>query len=49
MEHPFFMRTITEAWDWLIHVPVLGFVAFILVSVKLITEAIWSAKLALLD
>lgn len=29
MDNPFFMWTIPEAWNWLIHVPTLGFIAVI--------------------
>jgi hypothetical protein len=31
-DHPFFMWTIIEARDWLIHLPVLGFILLILVG-----------------
>jgi hypothetical protein len=29
MDDPFFMWTIAEAWDWLIHAPILGFIVLI--------------------
>ncbi len=32
-EKPFYMWTIVEAWDWLIHLPVLGFVFLVLLGI----------------
>jgi len=34
MGSPFFMWTIVQAWDWLIHLPVLGFIALIYLEIK---------------
>ncbi len=31
-ESPFYMWTITEAWNWLIDVPILGFVFLVLAA-----------------
>ncbi len=31
-ESPFYMWTITEAWNWLIYVPTLGFVFLVLAA-----------------
>ncbi len=31
-ENTFYMWTIVEAWDWLIHLPVLGFVLLVLLG-----------------
>ncbi len=32
-ETPFYMWTIVEAWDWLIHLPILGFVLLVLLGI----------------
>lgn len=30
--HPFFMWSIAEAWDWIVHLPALGFLALLLTA-----------------
>jgi hypothetical protein len=46
MDHPFFMWTIIEAWDWLIHVPVLGFILLIAVGSSAVANLIMVTKAA---
>jgi hypothetical protein len=31
-DHPFFMWSIVEAWNWVAHLPALGFLALLLVA-----------------
>ena len=45
-ETPFYMWTIMEAWNWLIDVPVLGFVALILLVIGILLTAIASMRTA---
>jgi hypothetical protein len=35
MQHPFFLWTLAEAWDWLINVPALGFIVLLVVGVPI--------------
>lgn len=43
MQHPFFLWTLTEAWDWLINVPALGFIVLLVVGIPLVLMLVFLA------
>ena len=44
-ESPFYLWSMVEAWEWLIHVPALGFATLLLLAVILILLVILVAAL----
>jgi hypothetical protein len=40
-DSPFFLWSIAEAWQWLVHVPVLGFVLLLVMLLVMLLFVVW--------